>query len=150
MKSSESKKQTQEPKPNLKSRPLSFSRFLRLRQPASRWVRVVWKCEVAIATTHTTCSPFSVKKCRRGNSAFSPCICLASCLHAWCATLSELDSWRRREGRWLRKIFHKAIHHLLTTARLTEKRRVWQIGPVDQNKMRTTWRHPIPMTHLLK
>lgn len=81
-------KQTQEHKPHIKSHPLTFSRFLWLRA-ASRWVQVIWKGEVAIATTHTTCSPFSIKKRRRGNSAFSPSICLASCLHAWCSTLSE-------------------------------------------------------------
>lgn len=75
-------------------------------QPASRWVRVVWKCVVAIATTHRSCSLFSEKK-HRGNSAFSPSICLASCLHAWCATISEANSLRRREARWLTEYLTK-------------------------------------------
>jgi len=85
------------------------------------------------------CSLFSEKICIRGNSAFSPSICLASCLHAWCTstTISEANSLRRREAWWLTEVFHKAIHHLLTTTRLTVEREegVWQVWPPDQNKM---------------
>lgn len=118
-------------------------------QPASRWVRVVWKCVVAIATTHRSCSLFSEKK-HRGNSAFSPSICLASCLHAWCATISEANSLRRREARWLTEVFHKAIHHLLTTARLTVERE----GESGRSDLQTKTRRVIksswwrPSTHL--
>lgn len=90
--------------------------------------------------------------CRRGNSAFSPSICLASCLHVWCTstTISEANSLRRREARWLTEVFHKAIHHLLTTARLTVERE-GESGRSDlQTKTRCViksrwWR---PSTHL--
>ncbi len=98
----------------------------------------VWKCVVAIVTTHTSCSLFSEKK-HRGNSAFSPSICLASCLHAWYATISEANSLRRREAQWLTEVFLKAIHHLLTTARLTVERE----GESDRCDLQTKTRRVI-------